>query len=690
MANKSIFQRSWVKIDRLVRNTIDLRQWPGIRPWNKQSTPLSSAEEFNLVEMQPREYYVGQLYGAIRTRANRVAALAKEHTKTRIFDDPEAEIDEQHPYLKLINESPSFPNTFFWRAMSTFLDLTGTAYIFVLRNPGNGSILGEPQEFKIVNPYNLTKYVKGSNPDEYTYIETRGAAWREIPKEQLIIIRSFNPFNLEEGYAMVEAAKDDQFSIQQARNYTRTAVKDNVGQRGMLAPEQVLSDEDYTNFQNAIADKGKGGKFFTSNAPVKYSDMQIDLDKLALDKINTISVETLVMVTGASKTLLGVEQSQISQEQAKVQRELFTENHAIPQLDDILDPLNQDYKNNYKSDYESNRIEMFVDSPLKVDKDLDLKDAQIEKVKAETAKTFIDAGYEPDSVNKYLDIDDELKFEERQPKGLPLPPGQFTPDEEDEEAKELKQALNRFSPGLEQVVRGHEATLANQITNIEGQVLQAALPKLSEKFAKNQLTESDRMVNEAERKRLERDLALALSAFGGAIVALFANQTINRRFAQFKLPAQFVMTDKVNKTIRDRSSRAASSHMHTFLKDIYQSARDASIEGLGRDAIISRLTADFQDIAKTDATRIARTESYKAVNLAQFEADKQFLEQNNLEGVKKWVVQSDNPCSYCQELEGTEVPFDRDFLSIGDSVKAEFSGENGSSTREYVVGVAKV
>lgn len=671
-------------------NTINPSTWSGANSFLRYGgSNLASTQDFSRVEMQPRELYVGQLYAAIRTRANRVADLAKNHTETRKFDDQDLEIDDVHPYLNLINTSPSFSNTYFWRAMSTFLDLTGTAYVLVIRQK-RGNLTSEPKEFKIVNPYNLTKVAKASDQSEFTYIETRGGAWREIPPEQLIICQSFNPFNLGEGYGMVEAAQDDHYSIKQARDYTRKAIKKNVGQRGLLTTDVILDDEKFANFKTAIK-AGEIGDFLFGNGPgaVTYTDMQIDLDRLALDKINKISTDSLIMVSGASKTLLGIEESGTTRETARVQKDLFTENHAIPQLDDILDPLNQDYKNNYPNEYATNQLEMYVDSPLNVDKDGELKDAQVDKFKAETANILITAGYEPDSVSKYLELDDALVFEERQkPEGrkvkITMPGGEETEVDDPEEAV---QAFNKFAPGLEAVIRGHESSLANQVQNIEGQILQAVLPKLTDKF-KNQLrSEEGQAISKEDEKRIERDLALALAAFGSALVTVFAGQTMNKRFAEFALPGQFTMSKEVNAVIDKRAKKTAKSHVETFVKDIFKAAREAGQEGLSRDGIVSRLTGMFPETSKKNATRIARTESYKTVNLAQYEADKQFLAQNDLEtrAYKQWVVHSSHPCSYCIEMSKREpVPFADDFLGVGDSVKAQFEKDGSTVTREYV------
>lgn len=688
MANKpNIITRAFRTI---VRNTIDVRNWDGNVFLRRGNRDVVNTQDLSLIDIQPKEYYSGQLYAAIRTRANRVASLAKENVKTRIFDDPEKELErtDQHPYLTLVNQSPTFSNTFFWRAMSTFLDLTGTAYIFVLRNYSE-KVVGTAQEFSIINPYNLTKVVNATTGD-YRYIETRAGAWREIPSQQMIAINSFNPFNLKDGFAMVEAAKDDHYQIKQARDYARKAIKNNIGQRGLLTTDIIMEDEKFTNFVEKIKSK-ETGEFIFGNGPdaLRYTDMQIDLEKLALGAINKISTETLIAVSGASKTILGIEQSEVSQEAAKTQKDLFTENHGIPQTDDIIDALNQDYKNRYTAEYESNKLEIYVDSPLKVDKESELKDADIEKRKAETAVALIDGGFTPKSVMSYLELDDDLEFEERQPRpgtqpGQPAAPEQ---PEDTEETQSLTVVTNTFSPGLEPVVKGYESTLANQIANIEGQVLNAMLPKLDKKFAKNELTEGEKTLSEKDRKRLERDIELALAAFGIAVISLFGGQSARKRFAEFALPAEFTMSAEVTKAINSSAALSARSHLQTFTKAVFDEAKKAGIEGLSREAIVSRLTSSFPDLSRVNATRIARTESYKAVNMAQFEADKQFITQNGLEGrvYKQWVTQSSNPCPYCTEMASRPaVPFNQEFLSLGDSVKAEFKQESGTVTKELV------
>lgn len=652
-------------------------------------------DDFGLISMQGRDYYTGYLYAAIRNRANRMAQLANENLKTKVGDD--LDTDEIHPYLELVNQSPQYSNYFFWSAISTFFDLRGRNYILVVRrypgDEGSNKTYGDIQSMELLSPFNVTKVVSGENGETGGYVETTpDGRYRTIPPQQIIDIPTLNPFNLKDGYPMVDAAKEDQYLNQQAGAYTRSSIKHNVGQRGALTTDVILEKEQFENFKKGVekeAGVGGAGKFLYGNGPgaINYKDMQIDMNNLAMDKINEVSRQGLFAVTGTSKTLLGIEESGTTRDTAKTHVELFLSNHVIPQLQLAIDAFNQDYKNSYPKDYASKPVDLYIDSPLKVDKESELKDAEIEGKKAETAVKLIDGGFNPDKVLDYLGLE-ELEFDERQPRPGTMPPAS-TPDDEKLEPSENKLVINQFAPGLEQVVRGYETTLQNQVSNIEWSIFQSAIDRVGDKFTKNQLSESEGgdLLTKKEREKHERELVVVLAAFYLAIIPLFASQTTNQRLAEFKLPSLFSMNRDITNAVKARSLATAESHMDTVLKDIYRKAREAAKEGLSRDAIVSRLTAEYQDLTRVDATRLARTESYKAINMAQFEADVQFIKQNGLDdrAYKRWVVQSNNPCPFCQKLDGKEVPFHQNFFDMGDSLKAQFKNEKSTTTREMTV-----
>ena len=658
-------------------------------------TGNTMVRDFGSVSMSERDYYIGYLYAAIRTRANRTAQLATESVKTQVKDNLEA---DDHLYLTIIDQSPLFSNYYFWLALSTFIDLKGVAYIYVLRN-FNETIVGSPLEFKILNPYEISRVV-GKDGHLAGYVETRAGFYREIPIQQMIEIRNFNPFEMGEGYAMTNAAKDSHFLNQQSGAYTRSALKKNVGQRGLITTEIVLEDEEYDNFKARVRESGgveNAGDFLFGNGPgsINYTDMQIDIDKLSLEKINNVSREELFAIMGMSKTIMGIEVSGTTRDTSKAQGDLFVQNQVIPQVQLIIDALNQDYRNNYVKEFASTPAIIYIDSPLKTDREAEMKDAEIMKVKADTAKVLIDAGFDVPAVLAEVGLED-MKYEKPEPPVI-MPPADskdMPKDMPKDEAKETVEELNTnaaATDGLEAVIKSKETSLENDIVNVQKQILQA----VQKKVAKNQLTteQEEDIITKTDKKVITDELAAVLVAFGIGTIALFANRTIRKRLEQFGLSAIFNMTADVEKTVKAHAKLSAESHMGTVLEEVYKTAREATEAGLSRVEIVAKINNLFADkVSKARATRIARTESNRLTAESQYQADKQFIDQNDLgqRAFKRWITRSADPCQYCEQLEretaANPIPFNSAFREIGDTVDVV----NSDKQLSYVVGYEDV
>lgn len=659
-----------------------------------------SPRDFGGVELESEDYYVSYLYAAIRNRSNRMAQLATEHLKTRDLKTGE-DSEIEHPYFELINKSPTFTDNFLYVALSSFFDLKGRNYLLMVRNytedteNEDGTInlgkIGETQEIKLLNPYNISRVVSGDG-ELGGYVETKGGMYRVIPKQQIIDMRTLNPFNLSKGYALVDAAKDAQYLNQQATAYTRNSIKHNSGQRGLINTDVILPDEEFANFKEAVESQSGvqgAGKFLYGNGPgaISYIDMQVDLDKLALDKINEVSREALFAVAGVSKSVLGVEQSGVTRETSKVQSDLFLQNQIMPQLQIVVDAFNQDYRNSYPDQYDKNPVEIYIDSPLKVDRESELKDAQIIKTKAETAKVLIDAGFEPSSVLEEVELED-IPFI-GQPTKLVMPLGTQSANAHNHADHETEIVQNQFNEQLRAVIAGKQSTLETDIVNIQRKVFQASLKRIT----KNEITDqqADTVITKTDKKKLTEEIAIALALFYGAIIPLFATQTTKQRLKEFGMPSQFTMNKDIKALIEQKAKQTAASHMDTILTEIYDTARQAAEAGLSRPETVTMLTKTYtDDVSKTRARAIARTETNRAVAEAQYQADKQFVAQNELDGkvYKRWVTRSQNPCPYCIQLEketaANPIPFSENFVDKGASVDAIFDLKSGKATRSYV------
>lgn len=373
-------------------------------------------QDWSKVVMSDRDLYVGYPYAAISTRANKTSQLAINNLKTDASPELEKaakskEEEITHPYLDIISKSKTFSNYNFWYNISTFLDLEGVYYLMVVRNK-QGNRTGNIQEFKLLNPYNIKRVRDQDTGEVGGYIESKNGLVREIPEHMIIDIRKLNPFDDDEPYAMTDAAKESQFTIKQAGDYTRHSLKNNMAAPGIISTDVMLETEQFQNFVSRVTNQEKGVPLFGNGAgAITWDAMQIDIDKAGLNNINEINRAQLFAVSGVGKTMMGIEESGTTRETSKVQKDLFVENHIMPQLQLIIDAFNQDYENYYEADYKKNQYQIVIDNPLGSDKDVELKEVDLKTKNFELYSTLIGSGFEPVIAAKYVegDIDiDEL------------------------------------------------------------------------------------------------------------------------------------------------------------------------------------------------------------------------------------------------------------------------------------------
>ena len=104
-------------------------------------------------------------------------------------------------------------------------------------------------------------------------------------------------------------------------------------------------------------------------------------------------------------------------------------------------------------------------------------------------------------------------------------------------------------------------------------------------------------------------------------------------------------------------------------------AREAALSGKSQADIIKEVLNKYdKTITETRAKTIARTETNRAFTRAQYEADRQFINQNNLSGraFKRWQTRSSKPCQFCVSLEKQGlIPFTDSFKDLGDEIEVD-------------------
>jgi len=664
---------------------------------NSNRRPLLN--DWSNVVLTEKEFYTGYPYAAINLRANRVSTIAENNLKTsanqNIIDQAKENKEViTHPYLDIIHNSTDFSDYQFWYDIPTYIDLKGVYYLMAVRN-FTANRLGEIQYFKLLNPFHIKRIVKEENMEVGGYVEYRDGYSREIPKEMIIEIRKLNPNSWRDEFSLLDAASENQYALKTAGDFTRNSLKNNINAPGILSTDVVLPDEEFINFTNRVKGGVKGEPVFGNGAgSIKWQDMQIDLDKAALDKVNEINREALIAVTGASKTILAIEQSGVTRDTAKVQKDLFTENHAIPMLQMIIDALNIDYQKNYKADYEKFGYEIYIDNPLGSDRDAELKDVDIRDKSYDLYNKLVNKGYDRELAAQYAEGEKTLE-ELGEPTNEPVSilPAQTTTDTTTQESHTHEPPVivsNQFDEEQQGIVNQQQSTLENAVINIDARLVASAISKVS----KNQYESETDVVNKSDKKDAEEELATALEAFYTLLIPLYARNVLSRRAAEFGDLALFNMNAEVKKYIKKTASEAAQGHIQTILDDILKTARDLSLEGASQEQVATGIRNKYnKTISTTRAKTIARTETNRAFTRSQFEADKQFIKQNNLQGraYKKWITRSDNPCPLCQaKASEPPIPFDQAFADIGDQVSATYEENGKTKVLKQVIGFETV
>lgn len=649
--------------------------------------------DWSEVMMRDEDHYTGYSYAAITKRARAVARVASQHVISEIPDEKDQENkDVLHPYLPLIRESKLFSENMFWQTISTYLDLEGVYYLMVMRNPNvdqnptGAKEPGKALQFKLLNPYNITRVLKQDTLEVGGYIETRKGFRREIPREMIIEIRELNPFDEDKPYAMTDAARESAYTLKSSGDYTRHTLRNNVDAPGIITTDVILDDTKFQNFVARMKDHTKGEPVFgNGSGAIKWTPMNVDLSKSALKDINEVQRDQSFAVYGMSKTMMGIEQSGTTRETSNVQKDLFVENESVPRINLVLDALNLDYKNRQSVQYEKQKVMLGMTNPIESDQDVEGKKVDNKTKSFDLFDKLVAAGYDEKIAAQFAC--GEIGIEKLgKPTNEPRPDPKLALLEAGGGAtppispKKPKQALthNEISAG---VIQDQESMLQNAVVNVEGMLAVAAINRIP-KVVKNAINSEEDIITKTDKNEAINELILVLTAFYGIVTMLQGKETVLDRIAKYGGDGKYLL-DKISKDgIKKTAENVAKSHVDTVSEELYKIARDAALQGKSQLEIIGVLKSKYaHDITENRARTVARTETNRAFTMAQYDADRQFIEQNGLESraFKQYHTRSGNPCAFCQSLEAQgKVPFDEPFVKKGGTVTAKVDGKDVS------------
>ena len=330
------------------------------------------------VNIEPENLYRGYGYGIIRSVVNTGILTAEENIRTTCSSlqrEILARNDDQieHPYKKLWQNSPYFSEYDFWKKFLTYIQLKGEFYIYMNRKPlagatryklGTKNLMTKTAYMKILNPYEMSALDYDDEGNVKTWkrtIKTGNKAGakagqdliQKFPAYQIIRVSEFDPWNDDKPFSLLDATKENLYTLENAKDYTRHALVNNINAPGLLAVDgQFQTQEEFDNYVAMLQNHAEGELVIAAgNAKTTYQDMNQNLDGASQEKIRSIERDEMLVTTGVSKSVLGIETTGLTRDVAATQKLTFIERTVVPYIRLLIETLNYDYRTNYAGDF---------------------------------------------------------------------------------------------------------------------------------------------------------------------------------------------------------------------------------------------------------------------------------------------------------------------------------------------------
>jgi HK97 family phage portal protein len=265
-------------------------------------------------------YKVWNVFAVINDIAGNVANLPYTHFERKANDDP-VEMSNKISQLYLNRPNPLDSPVMFKRRINSYLMLNGNAYIWV---PG----LFNPTEFIVLPSQNVEpKQSQDGLMSHYEWQKKDGSKI-DIPIDEMIHIRTFNPDNPVKGMSALDAARSI-IKLQESSIKWNQSIMDNRGQpegawvAEMETKEQLdVLKESVAEAVNDYDNKGLplvlgGGLDFK-----RFSLTPQEVDWILSDKM---SLRKICFVLGYPSQLAGDTDAQTYSNIREMERRLFTD-----------------------------------------------------------------------------------------------------------------------------------------------------------------------------------------------------------------------------------------------------------------------------------------------------------------------------------------------------------------------------
>ena len=637
------------------------------------------------------ENYQSWAYACVTRNAFSVAKSDLELYR-KVLTSEGADYQEilDHPFLDLMKSVNPFFNRFeLWVLTVTFLDLTGNAYWWLIKDQ-----LGVPRAIWNV-PSHWMKIVPSKTEFIAGYVMQIPGSPEVVPfdQEDIIHFKYPSPFDLFYGCAPMYAAAYDVDMNREMKAHGVNFLMNSAQPAGVLTTEQTLSDREYERLKTMWNLKHRGsknsGKLAILEAGLKYEKTGSNLADLQFSETSNGVRDSILSIFGVPASQLGLI-ADVNRANAEANEYVYQQGTIAPKLRLIEEKLNEKlmpiYDVNLYCEFESN---------VPDDKEFRLREQQ----------THIASGYSS--------IDDEREEDGKEPYDAPetsaplipfsvIPAGTPRPDPLDSGTDAIAQETdpNEKSVAYKHVgtmyetkeKRDHKWNTFVRLTSPQ----EATMTNTMRRFFQSQ----QRIVNTNLNKlKSLKSLKSYPSKAGVEVNILFSMSEENQRLRLISKPliqravitgAKLAYTELTSPIdfdlIEPNLLRVISSRGMEFANTINSGTstllEEAIKEGVSAGESISDISKRVNEIysfsERFRSKRIAQTEVIGAANEGQLAS----YIANGVEG-KEWLTARDERVRESHQIDGQVVDITENFvLNSGELLQQP--GDRSASVGEIV------
>ena len=705
------------------------------RPMQRSSYIIGQAIPPDMKSDEYLKAFVGTVFACVSAIAEETANI--ELNLFRRKSQNEYEQVESHPVLDLLYKvNPLYTSYLMWEATQAYLSLSGEAFWWLVGPTPN------PKEIWVLRPDWVTiKDTKDRLITSYVYGPpgTPINEKIEIPFEQMVHFKDFNPRNAYRGYGATKAGAKSIDENQFQQDYSRNFFYNSALPGGALQTDKNLTDEQYErvheDWEATHRGSKKAWKVAILEAGLKWQDIGINQKDMDFVEGRRLTRDEILMIYRVPKPIIAINDD-VNRAASRESRAIFLENNITHKMKRFTTFLNEFLLPRYGDDT------LFFDYENPVPNDDTVKLALYDNALRHGWMTRNEVREMED--RDPVDGGDKLLV----PFSLQDIGATLDPKAQQDQAKKMfMKKLTRFNVRIPTYphMRAKMDMVQKQIEVIAERLLLkvVARKKVVNKLStKEQAVEGD-VIEEDAREGYWRTLVSRTDTrevrYLHIINDLFVRQEGEVKDAiQTELERAAKSMGKVKANVADiadmviKDTDVFSGPLMEFIKGVIESEgiqqiqsilddgrflmqtptiqkylkkdgvkfiatindetadqlRVSLAEGVGKQESIpqlkDRVTAIYDDAKGYRATRIARSEVLRATNFATEQAYK----QSKVVEKKEWLTAKDErTCPWCMPLDGKQLSLNDNFYDEGDTAV----GTNDKGKKVYLnISVADV